>query len=289
MEPGLPVTDHLIVATTLAPEMSTRTKPQPPERDVLPTVQRLRVRYARRGRLRFSSHRDFQRALERAIRRAGIPIAYSAGFSPHPKISYAGAAPTGAASEAEFLELGVTRRVDPDAVRADLDAALPDGLDILRVVEAAGNPLADRLEASVWEIDLGGTDPDELRAAVAALLDATEITVTRMTKNGRRDLDIRPDLLRCEVREAVADSGNRRETHTARSGEGCAPYAILHVVVRHGTPAVRPDDVLAGLRLVAGIKVAAAPRATRLSQGPWDTESGTVGDPLASDRDAPVE
>ncbi|MEI8261382.1 MAG: TIGR03936 family radical SAM-associated protein, partial [Actinomycetes bacterium] len=73
-----------------------------PDRDVAPTVQKLRLRYAKRGRLRFSSHRDFQRALERALRRADIPMAYSAGFHPHPKVSYANAAPTGVASEAEY-------------------------------------------------------------------------------------------------------------------------------------------------------------------------------------------
>ena len=70
----------------------------PPDRDVAPTVQKLRIHYAKRGRLRFSSHRDFQRALERALRRAEIPMAYSAGFSPHPKVSYANAAPTGVVS-----------------------------------------------------------------------------------------------------------------------------------------------------------------------------------------------
>ena len=75
--------------------------PPPP-----PVVQRLRLRYAKRGRLRFISHRDFARALERALRRADAPVAFSAGFSPHPKISYVGAAPTGAASEAEYLEVG---------------------------------------------------------------------------------------------------------------------------------------------------------------------------------------
>ena len=67
--------------------------PPPP-----PTVQKLRIRYAKRGRLRFASHRDLARALERALRRAQVPMAFSAGFSPHPKISYIGAAPTGAAT-----------------------------------------------------------------------------------------------------------------------------------------------------------------------------------------------
>ena len=72
---------------------------------------------APRGPLRFASHRDLARALERALRRAQVPMAFSAGFSPHPKISYIGAAPTGAASEAEYLEIGLADRRDPEAVR----------------------------------------------------------------------------------------------------------------------------------------------------------------------------
>src|SRR6476469_10862038 len=91
----------------------------------VPPVQRVRLQYAKRGRLRFTSHRDFARAFERALRRAEIPMGYSAGFSPHPKISYVGAAPTGVASEAEYLEIGLARAVDPEQVRAALDDALP--------------------------------------------------------------------------------------------------------------------------------------------------------------------
>src|ERR1700693_1697349 len=92
-------------------------------------VQRLIVRYAKRSRMRFASHRDIARAVERGVRRARLPIAYSAGFTPHPKISYAGAAPTGTASEAEYLELGLATEVDLETLRAAVDAALPPGLD----------------------------------------------------------------------------------------------------------------------------------------------------------------
>ena len=88
----------------------------------------LRVHYAKRGRLRFSSHRDFQRALERALRRAEVPMAYSAGFSPHPKISYANSAPTGVASEAEYVEIGVTAECDPDRMRAEIRRISPSDL-----------------------------------------------------------------------------------------------------------------------------------------------------------------
>src|SRR5256885_4987898 len=97
------------------------TKNQPPGGQE-PVVQRIRLRYAKRGPMRFTSHRDFARAFERAVLRAGVPIAFSHGFSPHPRISYASAAPTGVASEAEYLEIGVRRRVEPDQVRDALDA-----------------------------------------------------------------------------------------------------------------------------------------------------------------------
>jgi radical SAM-linked protein len=123
---------------------------QAPVRDVAPTVQRLRLRYAKRGRLRFTSHRDFSRAFERALVRARVPVAYSSGFHPHPRISYAGASPTGAASEAEYLEIGLATVTDPAVVRQALDEALPDGLDVLDVVESGGGSLRERLEASGW-------------------------------------------------------------------------------------------------------------------------------------------
>ena len=238
----------------------------------LPIVQKLRIRYAKRGRLRFTSHRDFARAFERAVRRARVPIAFSSGYSPHPKISYANASPTGAATEAEYLEIGLTRECDPDAVRADLDASLPPGLDILEVVVAAGQgSLADRLQASEWSIELRGVDVAAASAAVEAFLAADQVEVERKTKRGLRTFDARADVL----------------AHAAHAGEeGDVPCAILKVVLRHDTPSVRPDDVLAGLRSRGGLQVEQTPVATRSAQGPLDQSTGMVGDPLASDRDA---
>ena len=107
-----------------------------PGRGAPAVTWQLVVRYAKRGRMRFASHLDIARAVERGVRRAGLPIAYSAGFTPHPKISYAGAAPTGAASEAEYLELSLTRACAVSEVRERLDAALPDGIDVIEVMQA---------------------------------------------------------------------------------------------------------------------------------------------------------
>lgn len=238
----------------------------------LPIAQKLRIRYAKRGRLRFTSHRDFARAFERAVRRARVPIAFSSGYSPHPKISYANASPTGAATEAEYLEIGLTQSCDPDQVRADLDASLPPGLDVLEVVVSAGQgSLADRLQASRWSIELVGVEVAAASSAVDAFLSADVVEVERMMKRGLRTFDVRADVLALEVRSADGNAG---------------PCAILDVVIRHDTPSVRPDDVLAGLRSRGGLNVEQTPVATRSAQGPLDPVTGMVGDPLALDRDA---
>jgi radical SAM-linked protein len=229
-----------------------------------PPVQRLRVRYAKRGRLRFTSHRDFSRAFERALVRARIPMAYSSGFNPHPRISYAGASPTGAASEAEYLEIGLAERVDPRTLADDLDRALPEGLDVLEVVEAATGSLADRLEASRWRIELP-VPREEVADAAAAFSARDSVRVERMTKKGLRTFDSRYAVLSLDV-----DDVNDAST-----------AARLTVVLRHTVPAVRPDDVLAGLHQVGGLREGGAPLMTRLEQGPWNAASGTIGDPLS--------
>lgn len=237
--------------------------PPPP-----PTVQKLRIRYAKRGRLRFASHRDLARALERALRRAQVPMAFSAGFTPHPKISYVGAAPTGAASEAEYLEIGLAERRDPEQVRAALDASLPDEIAVLECVEAAegSGSLADRMEVTTWRIELPGVEPADLERALAAFLARDSVEVPRRTKNGLRDVD---------ARAAVTSASTGTEA-------GCA---ILKAVVRQVTPAVRPDDVLAALAAVADLRPPLPPRAVREAQGRLD-DDGTVADPLGPDRAA---
>ncbi len=239
--------------------MATPRTPQGPPAAAV--VQKLRVRYAKRGRLRFSSTRDFQRALERALRRTRLPVAFSAGFHPHPRISYANAASTGTASEAEYVEISLTERVDPDAVRTALDGALPEGLDIVECQEARPGALADRLQASDWEVRFPGLDPEVLREAVARFLVASRAEVTRMGKSGLRTFDTRAPVVEMHVIDA-----------------GCA---ILRMVVRHTTPAVRPDDILSALRAVGGLEPPASPRVTRLAQGPLQSGSVSVADPLA--------
>jgi radical SAM-linked protein len=232
--------------------------PPPP-----PAVQRLVIRYAKRGRMRFASHRDIARAVERGVRQAGLPVAYSAGFSPHPKISYQGGAPTGAASEAEYLEIAFTTAVDPDEVRVRLDGALPDGIDVIEAADVAAATVAPRLEASVWQVALPGVSPHDAASAVQAFLASAHAEVDRLTSSGVRRLDTRAGVVSLEVDQRAVTGEHA----------GCA---ILRMVVRHLTPAVRPDDILVALRHLSGLEPSSPPRMTRLAQGPLGSNAAAT-------------
>lgn len=198
-------------------------------------------------------------------------MAYSAGFSPHPKISYVGASPTGVASEAEYLEIGLARKVDLAQLRSALDAALPLGLDIIEIVPAGPGSLAERMAASEWSIEFPGVSPEAVRDAVERFLSCEQVDIERLTKGGKRLVDVRAPVLRATV-SGVGSAGTDEK------------HAILDLVVRQVTPTVRPDDIVAALRTVGGLAPDAPHLAVRRAQGPLDAQDA-IGDPLAADRD----
>ncbi|MDQ2790614.1 MAG: radical SAM protein [Pseudonocardiales bacterium] len=237
-------------------------------------VCKVRLCYAKRGKLRFTSHRDVARAFERALRRAGLPMAYSQGFHPHPKVSWVGAAPTGAASEAEYVEIALVEHLDPEMVRARIDAALPDGLAVLEGVVAGPGSLAERIDASAWRIEVRGVAGPRLRQAADLLLAAPELLVERVTKDGLRSLDARAAIVSLEVED---------DSRVLPAPDQLGRCGILVAVVRQVSPAVRPDDVLSALGAVAGLPSSALVKAIRTAQGRLDDDGGLV-DPLAADR-----
>jgi len=211
---------------------------QPPQAP--PPVMKLLVRYGRLDRMRFASARDFARAFERGLRRADVPMAYSSGFSPHPRISYVNPAPTGVKSQAEYVVIGLSQTRDPAEIRKRLNEAMPGGFPILEVTPTPPQPA---FEASQWEIHLPEANPEQLQEAVARFEAQTEVTVERETKNGLRVFDARGPVQACAANEDR-----------------------LVVVIRHTEPLVRPTDVVNAL-LTLGLEP--GPSAiTRLSQGP---------------------
>ena len=163
--------------------------------------------------------------------------------------------------------------VDPEELRVALDAALSPGLDVLEAVVAGEGSLADRIDVSSWLIELPAVEPETARQAVEAFLAAEEVLVERMTKQGRRSFDARAAVIRLSVIE---------QSDRPSEADG-TPCAIIDLVVRQATPAVRPDDVLSGLRVVAGLEPPVPSRVTRLAQGTLTT-AGDIVDPLNLDR-----
>jgi radical SAM-linked protein len=205
---------------------------------------------------------------------AGLPVAYSAGFSPHPKISYSGGVSTGAASEAEYLEISLTGLRDPGDVRDRLDAALPDGIDVIEVMDLAQVAEAPRLEASHWQIVLPGVAPADAARAVEVSLASASAEVERLTSKGVRRFDTRAAVQSMELDRRAAQERDA----------GCV---ILRMVVRHITPAVRPDDILVALRRMSALAPSSPPLVTRLAQGPAGPDAPVAGAGAAAGGSAP--
>ncbi|MGK2350381.1 TIGR03936 family radical SAM-associated protein [Cutibacterium sp. V947] len=234
--------------------MSRRAQQQPEQQ--APPQQRLRMRYAKRGTARFTSHRDFARAFERALNRAHIPMAYSSGFNPHPRISYANGAATGAASEAEYLEVALAQVCDPGKVLTALGREMPPGMEVLEVVETDRTPFTDLLTASAWFIDPAG-EVAGLDEAVNAVMAADTVEVERMTRSGIRTFDVRAALIGLDVADGK-----------------------LRLMLRHVTPLVRPDDVLRALAEKCPALDVDAARMTRLAQGACEENASGVSTTL---------
>jgi hypothetical protein len=142
-------------------------------------------------------------------------------------------------------------------VRDQLDAALPDGIDVIDVTEEDGSLGAMKFEASLWDVVLPGIGPDEAAAAVEAFLASDGVQVERLTSKGIRRMDARAAVVSMQAGWRAAQARN-------------AGYAILRMVVQQLTPAVRPDDILTALRQVAGLVPSSPPLVTRLAQGPLE-------------------
>lgn len=172
---------------------------------------KLRLRYAKQGKVRFTSHRDTARIWERAMRRADVPVATSAGFTPRPRLSFGLALPTGAESIAEYLDVevldGTVASDELDGLPARLDPVLPTGFTVL--VAAALEPGAGSLQETVTSVtwELQAPEGADVEAAAARLMGADALPLERERKGERRVDDVRPAIraLWAKDRSLVAD------------------------------------------------------------------------------------
>ncbi|MDA8047587.1 MAG: TIGR03936 family radical SAM-associated protein [Actinomycetota bacterium] len=235
---------------------------------------RLRIRFAKVGKIRWTSHRDVARMWERAFRRVELPLAYSEGFSPRPKVSFGLALPTGHESVAEFLdvELRGLAGVDLDRLADRLSAALPVGVDAtaVSVLEPGTPSLQEDVTSCSWRWTAAPADGEEpvgeaeMRARVAGVMAAPTLEVTRSRKGTQVTEDVRPGILALEV---VGDS---------------LDGVVLEAELAAAPRAVRPAEVLSALG--PGLEER---HVRRTSQ--WIQRHGAPQEPLLAARDDATE
>jgi len=155
--------------------------------------QRLRLRFSKRGRMRFISHHDLMRLFERAVRRAGIPVRMTSGFNPHPRISFPLALGVGVESGAEVAEMSLHTWMPAEELKEKLNAALPEGISVESATPIAPGEKAEVSDVT-YEIILRRPRPD-LAEKARSLLAREEVPVERKKKDKSKQVDIRPFLL----------------------------------------------------------------------------------------------
>jgi len=180
---------------------------------------RVRFRFTKIGKVRFTSHRDVARCWERALRRAQLPVAATEGFSPRPKVHFGLALPTAHESLGEYLDVDFRDRpgdaIDPGALPALLTPLLPDGIDVqgAAAVGLHEPSLQQAVTSCTWTIEAHGLDLGGAGQAVEHLLAADSLPMTRQRKGNDVTDDIRPYLLHLAVTGpapgVTAPSGDR--------------------------------------------------------------------------------
>ena len=230
--------------------------------------QRVRFRFTKTGKVRFTSHRDVARMWERALRRSRLPVALSQGFSPHPLLSFGLALPTGCESRGEYLDARLDEarpdEVSFDALPSLLTPLLPDGV----VVQAAGavalaeGSLQQEVASCDWELEVFGLSGEELQEQVERVLAAPSLTIHRERKGRQTEDDIRPAILTLAV------------THDDGPEQGEQPIGRFRAELATHPRGVRPSDLLSAF----GTDVVLA-RACRTHQ--WIERDGARFEPLS--------
>ena len=197
--------------------------------------QRLRIKFIKGPELKYISHLDLTLTWERALRRAGVPLAYSQGFNPQPKVQLASGLPLGYTGTAELMDVILTKPMPTEDFSASVTPTLPEGLAIKGVEEVflKAPSLQSALRQAVYRVTLETSlSGDELTNRISDLLAADQIERQRIRKGREETFDLRP-LVDDVGLEAVSD--------------GHAVLSMRLSAGQHGN--VRPDEVLAALGL----------------------------------------
>jgi len=189
--------------------------------NVPPTRGKIRIRWGKKGLVRFTSHLDNNRVFERAIRRAELPVAYSQGFHPHQKLSFGPPLPLGYSSNCEYMDIQVEGSCTREQVER-LGPTLPEGYYIgdFKLIYSKAPAISAMLNRAVYEVFDIADEPDLLRDKIEAILARDSVIVMRSGKDGGKEVDIRPAIYRFEVIEG--DSGLHIEMELGLGSDGYA-------------------------------------------------------------------
>lgn len=167
-------------------------------------MPRFRIEFTKGDEVRFLSHLDVMKAFERAIRRAGMPIAFSEGFNPHPKMNFASALAVGVTSEAEFMDIELKENLPTTEVVKMLAKALPPGLDVKtgREVPTGAPALMSEVNRAVYQVKSTleqAVDPGQVADKLKDFMGLSEVVITKRTKKGLKPKDIKPGILGVDV------------------------------------------------------------------------------------------
>jgi radical SAM-linked protein len=194
----------------------------------------VRLQYTKLGKVRWISHRDVARALERAFRVVQLPLAFSEGFSPRPKVSFGLALSTGHESDAEYVDLVLAEPVDLDELPPRLTAALPAGIAVVGAVALADRvpALQEAVTCVEWRVDVVHTDltdvdPAELCERVGAALALPVLPTIKRRKGRDVEEDVRPVIRRITVSN---EAPTRIEMEMSTQPRGAKPGEVLAAI-----------------------------------------------------------
>lgn len=189
---------------------------------------RIRLRFAKLGKIRWTSHRDVARMWERALRRLELPVAYTEGFSPRPKLSFGLALSTGHESVAEYLDVDLREEIDLAALPTELSEQLPVGIDVTAAADLApGSPsLQEDVLSCTWRIEVRDLDPTDADDLVASALAADELVLTRTRKGKDVTDDLRPAVLAVRT-TGPTPAGTELEAELAVHPRSVRPAELL--------------------------------------------------------------
>lgn len=166
---------------------------------------KVRIKFSKEGPVRFIGHLDIMRYFQKAIRRAGIDIAYSTGFSPHQIMSFASPLSVGHESCGEYFDVELNSITDTEDIKMHLNRTMAEGIQILQVAvldETEGNAMAS-VAAADYLISFRDSVslPDDWKEKLTAFYKKDKIPVIKKTKKGEREIDLKETIYQLEIRE----------------------------------------------------------------------------------------